>query len=148
MALVERLQISNRIAHLRRDVRPTPGQRKGVHLPVDSLSVVETTRTRVAPHEAWNSCLTRQLVLSEFLHQLKFVTQTWHELCQASKPSFAPNVLHTEYKGIPRLQQRALVSFSVATKPTMLQKSIQIEVFFSAKVTSADVESVYLPRIE
>ena len=62
MLLVERLQISNRIVHLRRDVRPTPGRRKGVNLPVDPLCVVETTRTWVAPHEALNICLTSQIV--------------------------------------------------------------------------------------
>ena len=53
---------SNCISHLRRDVRPPTGQRKRLYLPVDLLSVVETTRTRVSPREAWNSSLRRQIV--------------------------------------------------------------------------------------
>ena len=65
-----------------------------------------------------------------------------------TKPRIAPNVLHIEYKGVPSLQQRAFVSFGVAIVPPMLQESIEIEFFFSAKVTRADVEAVQRPRIE
>ena len=141
MALVDLLQISNRIAYLRRYVHPTPGRRKGVHLYADSLSVVETTRTWVAPREACNSCLTRQIVQSDFSTSQGSFLKPDMSCVKFPKPSFAPCVLHIEYKSVPRLQQRAFVSLSVATIPTMLHKKIQIEeVLYSAKVISADVE--------
>ena len=110
MALVERLQISNRIAHLRRDVHTTPEQRKGVHPPADSLSVVETTRSRVSPRETWNSCLMRQLVQPDFCTSQGSFLESDTSCVKFPKPSLAPNVLHLAPEHKHRVLPESLVN--------------------------------------
>ena len=148
MALVKRLQISNRFTHLARDVCPSPGRGKGIDIPLGTLGVVQTARTRVAPREAWNACLTRQTV------QFNLAT-VWSTLFKPdtgrvkfSKPGFAPNVLDVADERVPSLQQRAFVSLIVATVPSMLKESIEEEIFFSAKVARAVIKAMKPSRIE
>ena len=65
-----------------------------------------------------------------------------------AKPNFAPNALHIEHKVVPRLQQRSFVSLGVPTVLLILSKSIEINVFFSTKITRTDVKSVQQPSIK
>ena len=82
------------------------------------------------------------------LHQYGSLLKPNRSCFEFLKSSFVSNLLHIEHTGVSLLQQRAFVSLCAATVLTMFQNGVKVEVFFSAKVTRADVEVVQQPRIE
>ena len=58
------------------------------------------------------------------------------------KPGFASNVFDIANERAPGLHKRDFISLIIATKPSMLKKSIAIDILLSAKVLRAGMKAM------